>query len=174
MDGTCPLSAAARLRDGAEDAAKTHIAALRKCFRLRWLGSHPCAVSVRRALLQPLQPATELEELLAVARTARSHHTGALGGRGNAAAAAAATRGGVPPRDAGVAAVEELLERWRRRWPSDALDPPEVWERVVSLRKIALEALHVLAPPAVAGSPAAGLSTPPTRIFRSTLRVRGA
>ena len=83
----------------------------------------------------------------------------ALAHAGEAASivAAAATRGRVLPRDAGVVAVEELLERWRRRWPSDALDPPEVWERVVSLRKIALEALHVLAPPAVAGSPAARL-----------------
>jgi len=53
--------AAARLMDGAEDLAATHVAAVRRTFKHRWLGSHPCAASVRRALLQPLQPATELE-----------------------------------------------------------------------------------------------------------------
>jgi len=48
--------------------------------------------------------------------------------------------------DAGLHAVQELLEKWRRRWPSDALDPPEVWERVVALRRCALRAFHTLVP----------------------------
>ena len=40
--------AAFELRDGVEDVALTRIAALRRCFRRRWIGSHPAASSVRR------------------------------------------------------------------------------------------------------------------------------
>ena len=48
--------------------------------------------------------------------------------------------------DAGAGALESMLERWRARWPSDALDPPEAWERVVSVRRVAIDAFNKLAP----------------------------
>jgi hypothetical protein len=159
--------AAVKLLHGAEDLVTTHIAAVRRCFRLQWLGSHPCAGSVRRTLLQPLQPATELEEVLDVVRATRALHTGALGGacgqggsRGGEESATGGRGEGGHRRgsggggcvDIGVAAVEKLLETWRRRWPSDALDPPEVWERVVAVRGVALEAFGTLAPVTVARS----------------------
>ena len=104
-----------RALDGAEDSAATHVADVRRTFRLAWVRSHPRAVLTRRVLLQPLQCATELEEMLDAARFAR------------------ARRDASSPSDA-LRAFAETLERWRRRWPSDALDPPEVWERVAFAR----------------------------------------
>ena len=133
--------AAAELRDGVEDVALTRIAALRRCFRRRWIGSHPAATSVRRALLQPLQPAAELEEALELSRLARK----ICGGGGNDDDANFNDASAVDI-DAGAGALESMLERWRARWPSDALDPPEAWERVVSVRRVAIDALNKLAP----------------------------
>ena len=133
--------AAAELRDGVEDVALTRIAALRRCFRRRWIGSHPAATSVRRALLQPLQPAAELEEALELSRLARK----ICGGGGNDDDANFNDASAVDI-DAGAGALESMLERWRARWPSDALDPPEAWERVVSVRRVAIDAFNKLAP----------------------------
>ena len=132
--------AAAELRDGVEDVALTRIAALRRCFRRRWIGSHPAAASVRRALLQPLQPAAELEEALELTRACR-RICGVNESRGGDASAFDIALG--------ASALEAMLERWRARWPSDVLDPPESWERVVGVRRVALEAFNGLAPPAL-------------------------
>jgi DNA-dependent protein kinase catalytic subunit len=122
-----------RALDGAEDSAATHVADVRRTFRLAWVRSHPRAVLTRRVLLQPLQCATELEEMLDAARFAR------------------ARRDASSPSDA-LRAFEETLERWRRRWPSDALDPPEVWERVAFARRAARDAFERAAPGTVARS----------------------
>ena len=146
--------AASELRDGVEDVALTRIAALRRCFRRRWIGSHPAASFVRRALLQPLQPAAELEEALELTRLCRRIcANGVNGANGGANDGRYDDRYGGDASafdiDAGAGALEALLERWRARWPSDVLDPPESWERVVGVRRIALEAFNGHAPPAL-------------------------
>lgn len=149
--------AAARLLDGAEDAAIAQIASARRTFRARWLGTHPAATSARKALLQPLQVATELEEAAAAARLARARRVGALGGsrgrRASADARADADAGGADELELrSLAPLRDLLRRWRDRWPSDSLDPPEVWERVAAMREIGLRAFDRLAPTEAARS----------------------
>ena len=63
----------------------------------------------------------------------------------DAARFARARRDASSPSDA-LRAFEETLERWRRRWPSDALDPPEVWERVAFTRRAVRDAFERAAP----------------------------
>ena len=111
--------AASELRDGVEDVALTRIAALRRCFRRRWIGSHPAAASVRRALLQPLQPAAELEEALELTRLCRRIcANGVNGANGGANDGRYDDRYGGDASafdiDAGAGALEALLERCGR------------------------------------------------------------
>ena len=141
-----------KLRAGAEDVAATRVAAVRRCFRLRWLAAHPRATATRRALLQSLQPATELEEVITFARAARLRRE---------------------DPDAGARIAAALLDRWSSRWPSNARDPPEVWERVAETRRAGLEAFERLAPNAVVASPAFAAAVARDEIARLLRTAKG-
>ena len=108
-----------------EDTSKTIVRDVRDRFATRWSSTHPRAVAVRRALLQSLQPCTEIEEVLHCATLSR-----------------------IPVSSNEVSEFEKglrnTLSKWQMRWPSTSYDSVEVWERVSSFRCICLEALSQL------------------------------
>ena len=121
--------ATTQLRNGLEDTVVAHIAAIRKGFRDRWLATPRAATFARCAALQPLQCALELEEVLSCVRVSRAARDD-------------------PTK--GVKALQDVVNRWHNRWPSDSKDPPEVWERVGWVRDASVAAFSDLAPAAAA------------------------
>ena len=116
------------LMKGLEDSSRTHIRDVQERFAERWASTHPRAVAVRRALLQSLQPATKIEELLKCVTSSRTTITNA--------------KLEVSPFDK---TLRDMLANWERRWPSESYDSTEVWERVSAIRSIGLQALSNIA-----------------------------
>ena len=133
---------------GLEDAVVARVAAVRARFRERWAATPAAATFARRALLQPLQAATELEEVVGAVRACRAD----------------AQRRVVETNEnenAPLASVmENVTERWSRRWPSDARDPPEAWERVEWVRRAATRAFPLAVPRPAAEAWSASLASP--------------
>ena len=56
--------------------------------------------------------------------------------------------------------MENVTNRWSRRWPSDARDPPEAWERVEWVRRAAARAFPLAVPRPAAEAWSASLASP--------------
>ena len=150
--------AVVRLTRGLEDAVVAHVAAIRARFRERWASTPAAATFARRALLQPLQAATELEEVLGAVRVCRAE----------ARAPALAN-----PHAANVV-MEDVTALWSRRWPSDARDPPEAWERVEWVRHAAKRAFLSLVPRSAAEAWSETSASPLARRRAAASLVRSA
>ena len=132
---------------GLEDAVVARVAAVRARFRERWAATPAAATFARRALLQPLQAATELEEVVGAVRACRAD----------------AQRHVVEKNQNALrltSVMENVTNRWSRRWPSDARDPPEAWERVEWVRRAAARAFPLAVPRPAAEAWSASLASP--------------
>ena len=149
--------ATVRFTKGLEDAVVAHVAAVRARFCERWAATPTAATFARRALLQPLQAATELEEVLGAVRACRA---------GETARARYRNRRERP--------MENVTARWSRRWPSDARDPPEAWERVEWVRHAASRAFLSAVPRSAAEAWSEARASPLARAREAASLVRSA
>jgi hypothetical protein len=133
--------ATVRLQRGLEDAVVAHVAAIRARFAERWAVTPAAATFARRALLQPLQAATELEEVLWAVRACRAGETRETRERkSNRLDGLDGLENRLP------CPMEDVTKRWSNRWPSASRDPPEAWERVEWVRRSASRAFAIAVP----------------------------
>jgi len=113
-----------------KDVAAEFLSQVHQSFTEAWSSTPTSAFAVRRKLIQSLQPAVEIDEMLTTIKRIEAIRMSQR--RFNSAEA--------------NAEVEKLEKKWRKRWPSPRYDPSEVWERVVTFRSRLFGALVNIVP----------------------------
>ena len=116
-------------KDG-KDATEKFLSQVYKTFAETWSSTPSSAIAIRRKLIQSLQPAVEIDEMLKTIKcieTIRESRQRFDNSKANLE-------------------VDKLEKRWRKRWPSPLYDPSEVWERVVTFRSRLMGALVNIVP----------------------------
>ena len=113
-----------------KDVAEEFLSQVYNSFVETWSSTPKSAVAIRRKLIQSLQPAIEIDEMMKTIerietiRLCRQRFDNSKANH----------------------EVDELEKRWRKRWPSPLYDPSEVWERVVTFRSRLMGALVNIVP----------------------------
>eukprot|EP01105_Mastigella_eilhardi_P003802 TRINITY_DN1496_c0_g1_i7.p1 TRINITY_DN1496_c0_g1~~TRINITY_DN1496_c0_g1_i7.p1 ORF type:complete len:3703 (-),score=882.72 TRINITY_DN1496_c0_g1_i7:1157-12265(-) len=98
------------------EMARYYVLASYRSFIDRWSKLHPLALEARQANLQKLQKTVELEEFLQLVQNDKNFQS--------------------------LKPLDNLLDRWRFRYPQVSLDDITVWDNVGNTRSLLLEKVH--------------------------------